>query len=86
MHSLQLIERLINLVDPSGNVFLNMTADEALLRVASGDPVQGRVIDCQFALIYKTAQIVRMARSTERPLRSLLPSIMRGCVGGHRTD
>lgn len=69
MQSVQLIERLINLVDPNGNVFLNMTADEALARVASGDPAQVRGIDGQFALIHKTGKIVRMARSIGRPLR-----------------
>ena len=69
MQSVQLIERLINLVDPSGNVFLNMTADEALARVASGDPAQVRGIDGQFALIHKAGKIVRMARSIGRPLR-----------------
>ncbi len=69
MQSVQLIERLINLVDPAGNVFLNMSADEALVRVASGDPEQVRQIDGQFALIHKTGKIVRMARSIGRPLR-----------------
>ena len=69
MQSVQLIERLINLVDPSGNVFLNMTGDEALARVASGDPAQVREIDGQFALIHKAGKIVRMARSIGRPLR-----------------
>ena len=69
MQSVQLIERLINRVDPSGNVFLNMTGDEALARVASGDPAQVRGIDGQFALIHKAGKIVRMARSIGRPLR-----------------
>ena len=69
MQSVQLIERLINLVDPAGNLFLNMSADEALARVASGDPEQVRGIDGQFALIHKQAKIIRMARSIGRPLR-----------------
>lgn len=69
MQSVQLIERLINLVDPNGNVILNMTPDEALARVASGAPQQVRQIDGQFALVHKTGKIVRMARSIGRPLR-----------------
>lgn len=69
MQSVQLIERLINLVDPTGNVILNMSQDEALARVASGDPEQVRQIDGQFALIHKSGKIVRMARSIGRPLR-----------------
>ena len=69
MQNVQLIERLINLVDPAGNLFLNMTADEALVRLASGDPQQVREIDGQYALIHKQGKIVRMARSIGRPLR-----------------
>jgi asparagine synthase (glutamine-hydrolysing) len=69
MQSVQLIERLINLVAPTGNVILNMSLDEALVRVASGDPEQVRQIDGQFALIHKSGKIVRMARSIGRPLR-----------------
>lgn len=69
MQNVQLIERLVNLVDPAGNVFLNMSPEEALARVASGDPEQIRGIDGQFALVYKHGKIVRMARSIGRPLR-----------------
>ena len=69
MQSVQLIERLINLVDPAGHVFLNLSADEALARLASGDPEQVRGIDGQFALVHKQGKIVRMARSIGRPLR-----------------
>ena len=68
MQSVQLIERLINLVDPNGNVILNMTPEEAVAS-ASGDPKQVRQIDGQFALIHKAGKIVRMARSIGRPLR-----------------
>lgn len=69
MQNVQLIERLINLVDPAGNLFLNMSYEQALARVASGDPQQIREIDGQFALIHKHGKIVRMARSIGRPLR-----------------
>jgi asparagine synthase (glutamine-hydrolysing) len=69
MQNVQLIERLINLVDPNGNMFLNMSFDQAQARVASGDPQQVREIDGQFALVHKQGKIVRMARSIGRPLR-----------------
>ena len=69
MQSVQLVERLINLVDPRGNVILNMSQDEALSRVGSGDPRQVRQIDGQFALVHKAGKVVRMARSIGRPLR-----------------
>lgn len=63
------IERLVDLIDPAANILLNMSAEEALARVASGDPAQVREIDGQFALVHKRGQIVRMARSIGRPLR-----------------
>ncbi|HEY0983170.1 MULTISPECIES: asparagine synthase-related protein [unclassified Schlesneria] len=69
MQSVQLIERLVDLVDPRRNIFLNMSAEEALSRVASGDPQQVRGIDGQFALVHKAGKIIRMARSIGRPLR-----------------
>ena len=69
MQSVQLIERLVDLVEPQRNVFLNMSADEALSRVASGDPEKVRGIDGQFALVHKQGKIIRMARSIGRPLR-----------------
>src|SRR5262245_20789166 len=69
MHQVATIERLVDLVDPSGNVLLNMTHAEALERVGSGDPGRVREIDGQFALIHKQGKIVRLARSIGRPLR-----------------
>src|SRR5579872_315817 len=69
MHQVTTIERLVDLVDPGANVLLNMTYDEALERLASGDPERVRGIDGQFALLHKQGKIVRMARSIGRPLR-----------------
>jgi asparagine synthase (glutamine-hydrolysing) len=69
MHQVATIERLVDLVDPAANVLFNMTQAEAVARVASGDPVQVRDIDGQFAIVAKQGKIVRMARSIGRPLR-----------------
>ena len=69
MHQVATIERLVDLVDPSANVLLNMTLDEALQRLGSGDPQRVREIDGQFALVHKQGKIVRLARSIGRPLR-----------------
>lgn len=69
MQHVELIERLVDLTDPSANVFLNMTPEEAAERVASGDPEQVRQIDGQFALVQKRGKIIRMARSLGCPLR-----------------
>jgi asparagine synthase (glutamine-hydrolysing) len=69
MHQVSTIERLVDLVDPIANVILNMSHAEALERVGSGDPERVREIDGQFALVYKSGKIVRLARSIGRPLR-----------------
>lgn len=69
MLSPQPIERLVNLLDPAADVILNMTRDEALARLASGDREQVRGIEGQFALIHKDGKTIRMARSIGRPLR-----------------
>ncbi len=66
------IERLVDLLDPTANVLLNMTLDEAVQRVGSGDPEAVRGIDGQFALIHKQGQTIRMARSIGRPMRYFL--------------
>jgi asparagine synthase (glutamine-hydrolysing) len=63
------IERLVNLLDPEANVLLNMSVDEALRRLASGDPQAVREIDGQFALLHKDGKTIRMARSIGRPMR-----------------
>lgn len=65
----QLIERLVNLLDPKNDIFLNVTRDQALARLASGDPQQIRGIEGQFALVQKTGKVIRLARSIGRPLR-----------------
>ncbi len=66
------VERLVDLLDPAGNVILNMSVDEAVARLGSGDPSQVREIDGQFALVHKEGTIVRMARSIGRPMRYFL--------------
>ena len=58
MHQVATIERLVDLVDPAGNVLLNMTHSEALERVGSGQPALVREIEGQFALVHKRGKIV----------------------------
>jgi asparagine synthase (glutamine-hydrolysing) len=72
------IDRLVNLLDPSANVLLNMSVEQARERVGSGDPDQVRGIDGQFALIWKQGTIVRMARSIGRPMRYFLAKLEDG--------
>lgn len=72
MHNIVPIERLVNLLDPEGNSLLNMSVDEAVERVGSGDPARVREIDGHFALLSKNGTIIRMARSIGRPMRYFL--------------
>ncbi len=71
MHSAY-IERFVSLLDPGANTLLNVTYDDAVERVGSGDPEQIRQIDGQFALVHRNGHIIRMARSIGRPMRYFL--------------
>lgn len=72
VHDHVYVDRLVNLLDPSGNVIFNMSHDEAVERVGSGNAAAVREIDGQFALLHKNGHIVRMARSIGRPMRYFL--------------
>jgi asparagine synthase (glutamine-hydrolysing) len=72
VHDHVYVDRLVNLLDPSGNFIFNMSHDEAVERVGSGDAAAVREIDGQFALLHKNGHIVRMARSIGRPMRYFL--------------
>ncbi|MCA8988011.1 MAG: asparagine synthase [Planctomycetaceae bacterium] len=66
------IERLVNLIDPSANLIFNMSVEDAIECVGSGDPARIREIDGQFALLHKQGIRIRMARSIGRPMRYFL--------------
>jgi asparagine synthase (glutamine-hydrolysing) len=72
MASHQYVERLVNLLDPNANQILNMSVDQALAAVESGDIERVRAIEGHFALLGKSGQLVRMARSLGRPMRFFL--------------
>ena len=74
------IERLVDLLDPAADIILNMTRDEALARVASGDPAEVRGIDGHFALVHRAGKQIRMARSLGRPLRYFIAKKAAGPV------
>jgi len=80
MHHPEPIERLVNLLDPAGNLLFNMTVDEAVERVGSGDPEQVRAIEGQFALVHRQGKQIRMARSLGRPLRYFIAKKAAGPV------
>jgi asparagine synthase (glutamine-hydrolysing) len=66
------ISRVVDLLDPSGNVLLNMDYEEAYRRVKSGDSEAVRGIDGQFAILAYEGKEIRMARSIGRPMRYFL--------------
>lgn len=66
------VERVVDRMDPAGNVLLNMTFEEALEAVGTGDPQRVGEIDGQFAILHRRGKTVRMARSIGRPMRYFL--------------
>jgi len=65
----QYVERIIDLTSPEKNVIYNMTHEEAVKAVRSGDVEAVRRIDGQFSLVSVDGKIIRMARSIGRPIR-----------------
>lgn len=78
MHNHAYIERLVNLLDPDGNTIFNMTVEEAVEQVGSGDARNVRGIDGQFALLHRNGKRIRMARSIGRPMRYFLAKLVDG--------
>ena len=66
------LHRVINLMDPAGDVLLNVTPEQAVELVATGDPKQVAKIQGQFAIAATSGRIVRMARSIGRTMRYFL--------------
>ena len=65
----QYVERVIDLTRPEKNIIYNMSHDEAVAILKTGDTEKVRKIDGQFALISVDGKTIRMARSIGRPLR-----------------
>ena len=68
----QYLEQVVDLLDPTVNRILNMSADEARSRLLQGPPEGIREIDGSFALIAREGKRVRLARSMDRPMRYFL--------------
>ena len=66
------IERLINLLDPTADIFLRGTREEAIAALGDGDAPRLRAIRGQYALVAQRGKTVRMARTIGRPLRYFL--------------
>ncbi len=65
----QYVSKVVDLTNPEKNVIYNMTHEEAVNLVKSGDVEAVRKIDGQFSLISVDGKTIRMARSIGRPLR-----------------
>jgi asparagine synthase (glutamine-hydrolysing) len=66
------LHRVIDLMDPTGNVLLNVSQEQASHYVASGDPSEVAKIHGQFAIAATSGRIVRMARTIGRTMRYFL--------------
>jgi asparagine synthase (glutamine-hydrolysing) len=65
----QYVTNVVDLTNPDKNVIYNMTHDEAVKILQSGDVEAVRRIDGQFALVAVDGKTIRMARSIGRPIR-----------------
>jgi len=65
----QYVSRVKDLTNPEKNVIYNMTHEEAVNIVRSGDVDAVRKIDGQFSLVSVEGRTIRMARSIGRPIR-----------------
>ncbi len=65
----QYISKVVDLTNPEKNVIYNMSHEEAVNYVMSGDSEAVRRIDGQFSLISVDGRTIRMARSIGRPMR-----------------
>lgn len=72
------VERVVDLTHPEKNIIYNMTHEEAVAIVKSGDVEAVRKIDGQFSLVSVDGKTVRMARSIGRPLRYFIAKRMAG--------
>lgn len=65
----QYVNKVIDLTNPEKNVIYNMTNEQAVEILRTGDSDAIRKIDGQFALVSVDGRTIRMARSIGRPVR-----------------
>jgi asparagine synthase (glutamine-hydrolysing) len=65
----QYVNKVIDLTNPEKNVIYNMSHEEALDALRSGNEEAVRKIDGQFSLVSVDGKTIRMARSIGRPVR-----------------
>ena len=67
-----LIDRVVNLMSPNGNILLGTSWEDARAAVRSGDHEAVGKIRGQFAICEQSGKTIRMARSIGRPMRYFL--------------
>ena len=72
------VERVVDLTNPEKNIIYNMTYEEAVEIVKSGNSEAVRKIDGQFALVAVDGKTIRMARSIGRPIRYFIAKLEAG--------
>ena len=68
----ELVDRVVNLMDPAGDVLLGISRENADQAVFEGDSEAIRRIRGQFAICQQNGKTIRMARSIGRPMRYFL--------------
>ena len=74
----QTVADFISLLDHNNNIIFNMTNEEAVAAVISGDAKRVRQIEGQFAIVEKVGHHVFLARSIGRPMRYFLAKQVSG--------
>jgi asparagine synthase (glutamine-hydrolysing) len=76
----QYVSNVVDLTNPGKNVIYNMTHEEAVNILKSGDADAVRSIDGQFCLVSVDGKTIRMARSIGRPVRYFIAKKAAGPV------
>jgi asparagine synthase (glutamine-hydrolysing) len=74
----QYISKVVDLTNPEKNTIYNMTHEEAVEAVRSGNVEAVRKIDGQFSLVSVDGKTIRMARSIGRPIRYFIAKVPAG--------
>ncbi len=69
---MELVDRVVNLLDPQGDILLGTSVEAAHAAVRRGDIEAVRRICGQFAICEQAGKTIRMARSIGRPMRYFL--------------
>ena len=74
----QNVNRIVDLTDPGKDIIYNVSREEAVELVRSGDTEAVCRIDGQFVIIAVEGKTIRMARSIGRPLRFFIAKLKDG--------